>query len=286
MQNNMMNLRYKNNKRIPIENEKFPGLQFKTISDLGIVAHMFSTRLGGVSTGDVSSLNFAWDRDSNCDNVVENFRRAGEWLGFNPENIIGGDQTHTANVRRVTKEDAGHGVTREKYFHNVDGLVTNEVGMLLYTSHADCVPLYFVDPVKKAIGLAHSGWRGTQAGIGLNTVKLMEKEFGSCPEDIIAAIGPSICVDCYEVSRDLYDAFEASELYKDADLSKIIFDKGNDKYQLDLWKANEYILLKAGILPEHIEITGLCTCCNKEFLFSHRGSKGKRGALGAFLGLK
>lgn len=286
MQNNMMDLIYKNNKRIPFENDVFPGLQFKTISDLGIVAHMFSTRLGGVSTGDVSSLNFAWDRDSSLVNVAENFRRAGEWLGFAPENIIGGDQTHTANVRRVTREDAGHGVTKEKYFFNVDGLVTNEPGLLLYTTHADCAPLYFVDPVKKAIGLAHSGWRGTQAGIGLNTVKLMEQEFGSNPSDIIAAIGPSICVDCYEVSKDLYEAFAGSELYRDADLSKIICGKEDGKYQLDLWKANEHVLKKAGLLDEHIEITNLCTCCNKDVLFSHRGSKGKRGAMGAFLGLK
>lgn len=278
--------------------EDLPYLQFKSLSETGIVKHLFSTRGGGVSEGIYSSMNLSFSRGDNRENVEENFRRIAEILQCGPEDMISTDQTHTANVRPVTGEDKGNGIVRDKSFFETDGLVTDEPGIVLAAFFADCVPLFFVDPVKKAIGLSHSGWRGTVQGIGEVTVRKMREYFDSAPEDIIVAIGPSICADCYEISEDVADRFMGDfwEEYHNDTFQKITLKREernfsllqqckNGKYYLNLWVANRCVLEKAGILPEHIEVTGLCTCCNGDELFSHRASHGQRGNLGAFLGL-
>ena len=138
--------------------------------------------------------------------------------------------------------------------------------------------------MKKAIGLSHSGWRGTVGKIGKNTVQLMQEDFGSKPEDLLAAVGPSVCMDCYEVSEDVIEQFkEAFEKKYGEDL---FYKKENGKYQLNLWKANELIFLESGILPEHMAITNVCTHCNSKILYSHRTMGNNRGNLCAFLALK
>ena len=181
-------------------------------------------------------------------------------------------QTHTTNVRKVTLDDKGKGLTRQLDYQDVDGLITNVPGLCLSTFYADCVPLYFVDPVQKAIGLSHSGWRGTVGKIGAVTVQKMREEYGSKPEDIIAAIGPSICQDCYEVSEDVIVEFQNN--FDEKYWKALYYKKENGKYQLNLWKANEIVLAEAGVLKKHIAVTNLCTCCNDEMLFSHRASQG------------
>ena len=163
-------------------------------------------------------------------------------------------------------------------------MITNVPGLVLATFYADCVPLYFVDPVHHAIGLSHSGWRGTAAKIGKVTVEKMNEEYGTDPKDIYSAIGPSICQNCYEVSEDVIFEFQKSFEKKYWDL--LFYKKENGKYQLNLWEANRIIMLEAGVKEEHISMPGICTCCNPEFLFSHRASHGKRGNLGAFLGIR
>ena len=193
-------------------------------------------------------------------------------------------RSHTTNVRRVGKQDRGKGITRPKNFTDVDGLITNEPGVVLATFYADCVPLFFIDPVHKAVGLSHSGWKGTVGKIGKVTVEAMKREFGTRPEELLAAVGPSICQKCYEVSEDVIRQFQ--EHFTEKQQKALYYRKENGKYQLDLWKANEFVFLEAGILPEHIQMPGICTCCNPDFLFSHRASKGKRGNLGAFLGIR
>ncbi|HIT89793.1 MAG TPA: peptidoglycan editing factor PgeF, partial [Candidatus Merdenecus merdavium] len=193
-------------------------------------------------------------------------------------------QTHTTDVRIVKEDDRGKGFSTPMDYQDVDGLITNVPGLVLATFFADCVPLYFVDPIKKAIGLSHSGWRGTVGRIGKVTVEKMAEVYGSNPEDLIVAIGPSICQGCYEVSEDV-----ASEFYKEFTKEQgkeILLDKGHGKYLLDLWRANEIILLEAGVKKDHMSITDLCTCCNHELLFSHRASGGKRGNLAALISLK
>ncbi len=278
-------------KHIIDENIEVPLFHFPLLEELQIVEHCFTTRMGGVSKGIYESMNLSFTRGDNPEDVSENYRRIASVFKTDASNIVCSDQTHTINVRKVGKEDAGKGIIRERDYTDVDGLITDEPGVILATFYADCVPLYFVDPVHKAIGLSHSGWRGTVNRMGQKTLEAMGKAFGTKPEDVYAAIGPSICQDCYEVSEDVAEAFhkEFSNVFFKYAVNgdnPIYEDKGNGKYQLDLWKSNEIILLEAGIKPEHLAVTNVCTCCNEKLLFSHRASKGKRGNLGAFLMLK
>lgn len=257
-----------------------PFLTFSKLLRAGVV-HGFSTRLGGVSEGHLSSMNLSFSRGDEEENVRENYRRIGEAIGVKPEQMVGSDQQHHTTVRRVTVADRGKGIIRECDYADVDGLVTNDKGVCLVTFYADCIPLFFYDPVQRAIGLSHSGWRGTVNRMGEKTVQKMNQEFGSKPEDIIAAVGPGICRACYEVSRDVYEEFASCFTEEECGL---IFDKKeNDKFQLDLWKANELVLLSAGIRKDKLDITDICTCCNEKLLFSHRASKGLRGNLAGFL---
>ena len=267
-----------------VEKNGVPYFVFKNLENTGLVRHGFSTRLGGVSEGFLSSMNLSFTRGDDPEKVRENFRRMGTAIGFETKDLVLSDQTHTANVRRVTEADRGKGFDKEKDYTDTDGLITNVPGLMLVTIYADCVPLYFVDPVHKAIGLSHSGWKGTVHRMGKVTLERMAEEFGTRPEDVQAAIGPSICQDCYEVSEDVAEAFMNE--FADHQDDQLVYRKDNGKYQLNLWRANELVLLEAGISPEYMTITNVCTCCNHELLFSHRASHGQRGNLGAFLGLK
>ena len=256
-------------------------LVFPKLEETGVVEHLFTTRTGGVSSGIYSTMNLSFSRGDDPECVRENYRRIGEVLGTDPEHMVASKQTHTTNIRLATEADLGNGITGPSAYDDVDGLATDIPGIALATFYADCVPLYFVDPVKKAIGLAHSGWRGTVAGMGACMVQFMREHFHSDPKDLIVAIGPSICVDCYEVSEEVAEQFR-EEFPEDV----LQPGKADGKYQLDLWKANESILLKAGIRREHLTVTDVCTCHNPEYLFSHRASHGQRGNLAAFLMLK
>lgn len=267
-----------------VERAGVPFLQFSLLEETGIVTHAFSTRLGGVSEGVCSTMNVSFTRGDREEAVRENYRRLGEAVGFDCADLVCSDQTHTTNIRAVTEADRGKGFARPKDYTDIDGLITNVPGLVLATFYADCVPLYFVDPVKKAIGLSHSGWRGTVGKIGKKTVERMQEEYGSNPTDIRAVIGPSICQDCYEVSADVIEEFRKA--FSKEYWPELYYAKENGKYQLNLWRANELIFREAGILPEHTAVTDLCTCCNSSLLFSHRASHGKRGNLGAFLMLK
>lgn len=286
----MQNFITKNNKEI-LRQESYPQkdgkelllLKYPLLEQTGVVEHCFTTRLGGVSEGIFSSMNLSFTRGDEKSAVEKNFRRLADALETKPEQFVFTDQTHTTNVRKVTRTDAGKGLTKERDYKDVDGLITDEPGLVLSTFFADCVPLYFVDPVHHAIGMSHSGWRGTVGRIGAVTIAAMEKEYGSKPEELICAIGPSICQDCYEVSEDV--AKEFAKEFTDRE-QEILLDMKNGKYQLDLWRANEIVLTEAGVLTEHLAVTNICTCCNQKLLFSHRASKGKRGNLGGFLYLK
>lgn len=281
----MLLIRKKNNDQIKVNQYKqIEYLTFPLLEQAGMVRHLFSTRVGGVSEGIYASMNLSYARGDKKEAVDENFRRIAEIFQTTPDHIVCSKQTHTTNIRRVTMQDMGKGVTRPFDYDEIDGLVTDEPGIVLCTSYADCVPLYFVDPENQAIGLAHSGWRGTVNRMGAVMVRTMQEIFGSKPQELLAAIGPSICQECYEIGEEVAENFRESfpgewqYLLKDG--------KETGKYQLDLWEANRRILLNAGVLPEHLAVTDVCTCCNKEVLFSHRASNGKRGNLAAFLELR
>lgn len=287
----MIQFRRKDGTTLPILEEaagKIPVLTFPLIRETGVAEGVFTTRLGGVSGQEkgeehLSSLNLSFTRGDRPENVRENFRRVADELGVTADRFVFTDQTHTDHVRVVTEADAGCGLTRERTYQDIDALVTDVPGLVLSVFVADCVPVAVVDPVRRAIGLAHSGWRGTAAGITEKMIRCMTAQYGSDPKDLVCAIGPSICRDCYEISEDVAEQFARAFAGHE---SEILTDKHNGHYQLDLWKANELVLRRAGVPAAHISVTGICTCCNKEVLFSHRGAHGMRGNLGAFLMLR
>ncbi len=278
---------YRHNNALQVKRNRTGELEYLTfplLEQTGIVRHLFSTRLGGASEGIYSTMNLSYTRGDEKEAVDENFRRIAEVLGCSVGDIVCSDQTHTVNLRVVGKQDGGKGILAPRDYTDIDGLLTDEPGVMLATFYADCVPLYFVDTRKKAVALAHSGWRGTVGRMGMCVVDKMRETYGTDPSDIVAAVGPSICQACYEVSEDVADAF-AAEFYKSGQTDEILESKGGGKYRLDLWRANEIVLQEAGIPAGQIQVTDLCTCHNSEYLFSHRASQGKRGNLGAFLGL-
>lgn len=259
--------------------------KFPLLEKTGIVRHAFSTRIGGVSKGYFGTMNFSLTRGDDRDDVLENYQRIADILGCDASKMVLSHQTHTTNIRLVREEDAGKGIFKERDYENVDGLITNVPGITLVTFYADCVPLYFVDPVHRAIGLSHSGWKGTVHRMGLRTIEAMRKAYGSKPEDMIVCIGPSICGDCYEVSEDVAKAFFEEFGAKSCCDRSILVNKENGKYQLDLWEANRLILHEAGISQDHLAVTNVCTKCNPELLYSHRVMGDRRGNLAAFLSL-
>lgn len=256
-----------------------PVIKFTPFKNIEWITHGFSTRLGGVSDGIYSSMNLNFVVGDEKEKVIDNHIIMAKSLGVEAENCVFSKQVHKTDILKVTKEHCGMGVVREREFDEIDGLITNEKGIMLVTSYADCVPLYFVDTKNKAIGLSHSGWRGTYDNIAKETLKRMNEEYHTEEKDVITFIGPSICKDCYEVSKDLAEQFD--EKYKGYNVS--LYDKNENKYFLDLHMANKANLLRENVPAENIYTTDICTCCNPKFLFSHRASKGKRGGLCGYL---
>lgn len=275
-----LGLKYKNEENIFEEKvvNDVPFLSYPLLEKTGIVNHGFSTRLGGVSTGHCSTMNISTTRGDDPESIAENKRRIAGAIGVDVDSMTFTHQTHTTNVAVVKETDRGG------RFLETDGMITNVPGICLVTFYADCVPLYLVDPVKKAIGMSHSGWRGTVGKMGKVTVQKMVEEYGCNPADIVAAIGPSICQDCYEVSEDVIDEFKKN--FDENLWGDLFYQKENGKYQLNLWRANEEVFLEAGIKKNHIAVTNVCTHCNPDILFSHRTSGFNRGNLSAFLALK
>lgn len=248
--------------------------------------HGFSTRKGGVSKEHLASLNLSFSVEDTKENVLENFRRIGECFGKTPEDFVLSKQSHETKVLKVGTKDRGKGITKDRDYEGIDALITDEKGIILSCFSADCVPILFYDPIHKAVGACHSGWRGTKGKILQNVVEEMRKHFSSNPAEILVAIGPSICKEQYVVSEDL--ALSFLEDYPDLgeDSSSPIQRISKDKFQLDLWDLNSRIALDCGIKEEHISISGYCTMENPELFFSHRYSQGKRGLQGAFICLK
>jgi YfiH family protein len=291
--NNFNKIKYLEKRTTSYVDGVVPYISIDAFSEYNVNA-VFSTRIGGVSEGQFTSMNFCTTLGDSIENVRENFKRFGKATRLS--NFVVSKQTHTTNVRKVTVDDVDKGIYKELDYDNVDGLVTNEKNITLSTFYADCVPLYFYDPIENAIGLSHAGWKGTVCNIAKETLKVMNEEYGTKTENVVCAIGPSICVNCYEVSGDVAEqvinkyCIDSIEEYTDdvsaSNMTNIIYKKSNGKYMLNLWAANYRNMLECGILKENIYIPDICTCENKEILFSHRGLNGKRGNLGAFMMIK
>ncbi len=263
-------------------------LNFPRLQEIDFIDHLFSTRLGGVSKGCYSEMNLSYTRGDEKEAVDENYRRIADVLGHGRtlDDFVLTFQTHTTNVMVVTEKDRGKGPAIARDYTDIDGLVTNVPGIILGTFHADCPPIYFVDPVHRAIGLSHSGWKGTKGNIAAATLAKMKENYGTEPSDCICAIGPSICGPCYEIGEDV--ATEFSEAFTEKELmdNSILVPYPNNKYRLYLWNAIKLCLMKAGVKEENISVTDVCTRCNPDLLFSHRVHHDERGNLCAFLSIR
>ena len=240
------------------------------------VPHCFTTRLGGVSTGYLASLNLGLRRGDDPENVAENFRILGQAVGFSPEDLVSTRQTHSDIVLAVGHAQRGSALV-EGASPESDALITNDPGTALVVFTADCTPILLWDPVTGAVGAVHAGWRGTAAAIGEKTVAAMVRNYGCRPEDIRAAIGPNIGWCHFETDADVPQAMRRTC----GDAADAWIRKSGDKYYVDLKQINALILRRAGVT--HIEISQHCTMCQPDRFWSHRVTGGHRGAQGAVI---
>lgn len=261
-----------------LRGSEVPFFCFRELLQNKEVRHGCATRFGGVSEGYFSTLNLDFTRGDKEENVKENFRRICAAIGVDEHKLVLPGQMHECNVRKVTAADFGKGIFKAQGDISVDAQVTNERGAVLAVFGSDCVPILFYDEVHHAIGTAHAGWKGSLAKIAAATVRKMEQEFGTKPEQVKAFFGPSICQSCYEVDQNVARRFET-------EFSQAVRPIGDKKALLDLWEVNRLVLLQAGVMPEHISIGGLCTKCNPEVFFSHRAHGANRGNLACFIAL-
>ena len=260
--------------------DSVPYLTYNSLSEIKFINHAFTTRLGGVSEGEFTSMNTAFNRNDDPNRVTENYKRICGIAGFEFESLVASAQDHHTYVRAVTSKEKGIGIYRPRDLESVDALITNEPGVTLVTYYADCTPLFFVDVKNRAIGLAHAGWRGTVGRIGEKVIEKMTALYGTDPKNVTCAVGPAISVCCYEVDEPCAANFLA---LTDLDTDKFVFEKGGGKYMLNLLEANKQILMAAGVQEKNITLSDLCTNCNSGLLWSHRATKGHRGTMSALL---
>lgn len=251
-------------------------LEYLTASALEGTAHCFSTRFGGVSQGHLASLNLGVHRGDLRENVLENYRILGEAVGFDPRNTVFTKQIHSDVVERVGEAERGRGLLREVE-KGCDGLITNVPNVALTVFSADCTPVLLYDPVRRAVGAVHAGWRGTAAQIPAKAVERMGQEFGSRPEDIRAAVGPCISQCCFETDGDVPEAmFKAFG----QEAEQAVRPQGK-KYYVNLKELNAMALRRAGV--QRIDIAEECTACQPERFWSHRRVGNHRGSLAAII---
>ena len=250
----------------------------------------FTGRDGGVSQIPYNSLNLALHVWDDPEAVLENRRKVADSLGFRMESWTCGEQTHGSQVAVVTAADAGRGrMDRASAFQETDAMVTNVPGILLTSFYADCVPLYFFDPVYRVVGIAHAGWRGTVKEIARKTIEVMQQTYGSIPSELYTAIGPSIGDCCYEVDEAVMTHVRPLiENVSSRDGEDLAYKHSTEqgRFMLNLKELNRMIMIKAGILPSHIECTTWCTSTNCDLFFSYRKGNGQTGRMASWIGLK
>lgn len=262
-----------------IHNIQIGTLEYHVSDVLEGSVHCFSTRFGGVSEGDLSSLNLGVHRGDVFENVVKNYEILGNAVGFFPEQTVFPMQRHTDIVRVVTEDHCGEGLYRDVP-SPCDGQITDRPGVALVTFSADCTPILFFDPVRKAIGAVHAGWRGTALGIAAKAVDAMVQEFGCQREDIRAAIGPCIGKCCFETDWDVPQAM------LDALGPKAItgITQKGGKYYVDNKFMNTLWLQRAGV--SELDIAPQCTRCQPDRYWSHRAVGDRRGSLAGIIMMK
>ncbi len=249
-------------------------LQFNNLSEFEDIVHFSTTRIGGVSSKRLESLNLGYTVNDNPKNVTQNLDSLAQSIGFERNQMVSPKQTHSKNIGIVN--------SNKDIFPDTDALITNKPGICIFIRTADCVPILLYDPIKKALAAIHSGWKSTVQEISKHTIELMQKEFGTKPEDLIAGIGPSIGPTVYEVGTEVAKIFN-----KQFGANHIVNPiKNSDKYLLNLWEVNKQILIESGIPKEQIEIAEICTYTNSELFYSARRDGVKTGRLATGIMLK
>ncbi len=249
-------------------------LQFANLTKNDKVIHFSSTRVGGVSSGHLFSLNLGHTVNDSPKNVSQNLESLALALDIKKSQIVFPKQTHSSNIGIVKSVN--------EIFPDTDALITNVPGICICVRTADCTPILLYDPVQKVVAAIHSGWKGTVQRISMKTIRIMQKEFGTMPENIIAGIGPSIGPDVYEVGPELIEQF--NNLFRGNQIITPITD--SEKGFLNLWKANKQILIESGIPENNIEISEMCTFSNPELFYSARRDGVKTGRLGTGIMIK
>lgn len=244
------------------------------------VRHGFSTRLGGVSPAPWDSLNLGISRGDSDENVRENYRRFCAAVGVAPESTVFTQQTHSENIRLVTAADAGKGLFLPRDYTDVDALITDCPGLSLVVFSADCGTILLYDPVHRAIGAVHAGWRGVAAGLAAKTALAMHDAFGTEPKDLLCALGPAIGQCCFETDDDVPAAM-CQALGAEAEP---FMTRRGEKWHIDLKDINVHWLRRLGV--EHIDICPHCTACRQDLYWSHRKVGNARGAQIALLALE
>lgn len=255
--------------------------QFKHLCNLP-VKHGISTRLGGKSQPPYESLNLGLHTGDDANIVNFNRQKFCNAVGVLYEDSVTAEQTHGDNIAVVSYSDAGRGHNcYGNSIKNTDALITNSPNLPLMLFFADCVPVLIADPVCKAIGLSHAGWKGTVAKIAQKTVLKMQAEFGTNPADCRVGIGPSIGSCCYEVDEPVVTKL----IQNFSNWQQLVKPLNKARWQLDLWETNKVQLLEVGVKNSNIIISGMCTSCNTDLFFSHRAEQGQTGRLGAIIAL-
>jgi len=256
---------------------------FTHFNSTGLVVHGFTCRTGGVSTGPYASLNTAFHVGDSSANVLMNRELVCRALGMDAGKLVAGTQVHGDGVRVVEKRDLGRGaLCSEDSFPDTDALITGQRGVPISSYYADCVPVFVLDPVKKAVAVSHAGWKGTALRIACRTVEKMKAAFGTDPADCLAGIGPSIGPCCYEVDETVAGRFRENFVYWD----ELVVPASPGKWRLNLWEFNRRILLEAGVKSGNIVTAAICTSCRNDLFFSYRAQGGTAGRAAALIMLK
>ncbi len=252
-------------------------LEAEAFASLGFLTHAFCTRGGGVSVGPFAGLNVSSRVGDREKDVRRNLAIVGEAFGIPHGNLVLMEQVHGERIRVIDSDEPPPASVPE-----CDGLITDRPGTALGVKTADCVPLFFVDRVRRVIGVAHAGWRGTALGMAAKMVDALIRIFASRPEDILAAIGPAVGPCCYQVDAPVHAAL-AEHAGADRFLKPC---REEGRWMLDLALANRLQIRERGVPESNIHATDLCTACRQELFFSHRGSGGQSGRQVNFLLLR
>ncbi len=254
-------------------------LQSPLLRNCDFLVNAFCTRRGGASQDEYKSLNMSFREGDEEFLVLQNWDRLATAFAIPMEQFLVVNQVH-GDAIFVIKPHGSYFSSREEL--NYDAIVTNRTNLAICIKTADCVPVFIVDKVKKVIAVVHAGWRSSALGISAKVISLLQNQYGCLPQDILAAIGPSIGRCCYEIDSVVADAFR-----QHGHSSSFLFPgTGENKWKLDLAEANRRQIMEAGVPENNIEVSGFCTTCNQDMFFSHRGSGGITGRQINFMMIK